>query len=97
MGSEMCIRDRAKHALANGKRYCPHFLGGGVGLAASAHLLAAVGGDGALEIDSNPNPLRESLFSPPISNGNISVSTTPGLGIDSQVLSQLCTNPEFTT
>ena len=87
----------AKHALANGKRYCPHFLGGGVGLAASAHLLAAVGGDGALEIDSNPNPLRESLFSPPISNGNISVSTTPGLGIDSQVLSQLCTNPEFTT
>lgn len=39
--------------------YCPHFLGGGVGLTASAHLLAAVGGKGWLEVDVNPNPLRD--------------------------------------
>jgi len=72
----------ARQAMDNGKRYCPHFLGGGVGLAASAHLLAAVGGSGILEIDSNPNPLREGLFSPSIDNGQIVVSDKPGLGID---------------
>ncbi len=75
----------AKAALAEGKRFCPHYLGGGVGLAASAHLLAAVGGNGMLEIDSNPNPLREDLFSPPVSGGRIILGETPGLGIDSSL------------
>ena len=79
----------AKNALDNGKRYCPHFLGGGVGLAASAHLLAAVGGDGALEIDCNPNPLREALFSPVIEDGKISIGEQPGLGLDPDALSTL--------
>jgi len=51
----------AKTALGAGRRYFPHFLGAGIGLAASAELLAAVGGDGLLEIDVNDNPLR-SLF-----------------------------------
>ena len=72
----------ARQALSNNKRYCPHFLGGGVGLAASAHLLAAVGGDGLLEIDANPNPLREEVFSPVINNGTIDLGTEPGLGLD---------------
>ena len=49
----------AQHALSQGRVYCPHFLGGGVGLLASAHVLAAAGGEGALEVDVNPNPLRE--------------------------------------
>jgi L-alanine-DL-glutamate epimerase-like enolase superfamily enzyme len=31
----------ARRILAGGARYCPHFLGGGIGLLASAHLLAA--------------------------------------------------------
>ncbi len=45
--------------LAGGLTYCPHYLGGGVGLLASAHVMAAVGGANAtLEIDSNENPLR---------------------------------------
>tara|TARA_B100001564_G_scaffold44268_1_gene31685 strand:- start:388 stop:1506 length:1119 start_codon:yes stop_codon:yes gene_type:complete len=48
----------AKAIIAAKKSYCPHFLGGGVGLMASAHALAAVGGDGILELDCNPNPLR---------------------------------------
>jgi D-galactarolactone cycloisomerase len=43
----------ARAAIAAGKRFCPHFLGGAVGLAASAHFLAGVGGDGRLEIDAN--------------------------------------------
>ncbi len=72
----------AKAVLASGKRFCPHYLGGGVGLAASAHLLAAVGGHGMLEIDSNPNPLRENVFSPAVSDGRIILSEHPGLGID---------------
>jgi L-alanine-DL-glutamate epimerase-like enolase superfamily enzyme len=51
----------ARAAIAAGRRYCPHFLGGGIGLLASAHLLAAAGGDGRLEVDVNPNPLREEI------------------------------------
>ena len=72
----------AREALNHKKRYCPHFLGGGVGLVASAHLLAACGGDGILEIDCNPNPLREGLFSPVVKNGRTTLSDAPGLGID---------------
>ena len=45
-----------------GKTFCPHYLGGGIGLLASAHLLAAVGGDGWVEVDANDNPLRDALW-----------------------------------
>lgn len=48
----------AKKIISHRTRYCPHYLGAGIGLLASAHLLAAVGGDGMLEVDANPNPLR---------------------------------------
>lgn len=41
----------ARRILDGGIRYCPHYLGGGIGLLASAHLLAAAGGDGWLEVD----------------------------------------------
>jgi D-galactarolactone cycloisomerase len=73
----------ARAILASGKRYCPHFLGGGVGLLASAHLLAAVGGDGLLEIDANPNPLR-TLTCGAISrihDGRAKLDEAPGLGL----------------
>ncbi len=52
----------ARAAEAAGLTYCPHFLGGGIGLLASAHLLSAVGGAGLLEMDSSENPLLE-IFS----------------------------------
>jgi L-alanine-DL-glutamate epimerase-like enolase superfamily enzyme len=63
--------------------YCPHFLGGGIGLLASAHLLAAAGGDGLLEIDSNANPLREGLAAPfpALEDGQFVLSEEPGLGV----------------
>jgi D-galactarolactone cycloisomerase len=63
--------------------YCPHFLGGGIGLLASAHLLAAVGGDGLLEVDSNANPLREGLAAPfpPLEDSEFVLSERPGLGV----------------
>ena len=66
-----------------GLRYCPHFLGGGIGLIASAHLLAATGGDGRLEVDVNPNPLRDAFdpWQDTQARGTLSLSDAPGLGI----------------
>lgn len=68
---------------AAGLRYCPHYLGGGVGLLASAHVLAAAGGDGILEIDANPNPLRTELMGPlaRLREGRASLGEAPGIGI----------------
>ena len=73
----------AKTVLAAGLRYFPHYLGGGIGLVASAHLLAAVGGDGMLEVDINPNPLREMLALPypAVSEGIFPVPQSVGLGV----------------
>lgn len=72
----------AKKILASGLRYCPHYLGGGVGLLASAHLLAAAGGDGLLEVDANDNPLRSLTCGPlaQIAEGAASLTDEPGLG-----------------
>lgn len=74
----------ARRINASGLRYCPHFLGGGIGLMASAHLLAAVGGDGFLEIDSNTNPLRQGLAQPfpPLEDGSLVLASSPGLGVE---------------
>lgn len=52
------------------------------GLGCLGHLLAAVGGDGILEIDSNPNPLREDIYSPAIVAGCINLGSEAGMGID---------------
>lgn len=52
----------ARTVVTTGLTYCPHWLGGAVGLRASSHLLAAVGGDGLLEVDANSNPLRDDLI-----------------------------------
>lgn len=73
----------AQQALSQGRRYCPHFLGAGVGLTASAEILAAAGGNGLLEVDVNPNPLRSAFFEgeEPISDGHWSCTLLPGLGI----------------
>lgn len=74
----------ARAALNAGRRYCPHFLGAAVGLAASAHLLAAAGGEGLLEVDINDNPLRESLTASPLplKSGAYHLTEAPGLGVE---------------
>ena len=73
----------AKDIIAAGKRYFPHYLGGGVGFLASAHLLAAAGGDGLLERDFHPNPLRDQLVeAPPVVAGMIDLPDTPGWGAE---------------
>lgn len=71
-----------REALERGMRFCPHWLGGGVGLLASAHLLAAVGGDGMVEVDANPNPLRDDMLHQPlrIEEGRLMLPSGPGLG-----------------
>ncbi|WP_300035136.1 mandelate racemase/muconate lactonizing enzyme family protein [uncultured Roseobacter sp.] len=75
--------DVARKALAARVSYCPHFLGGGIGLLASAHLLAAAGGPGLLELDANPNPLRDAFFEEePVTAGQWAVNSAAGLGID---------------
>jgi D-galactarolactone cycloisomerase len=50
-----------RRASALGLRCCMHFMGSGLGLAASLHVLAAIGGDGGVELDVNENPLRTEL------------------------------------
>lgn len=77
-----------QRARAAGLRYCPHYLGGGIGLLASAHLLAAAGGDGLLEIDSNDNPLRSALAGATarIDEGRVTLDETPGIGAVEDVL-----------
>jgi L-alanine-DL-glutamate epimerase-like enolase superfamily enzyme len=73
----------AQDILGAGLSYYPHFLGGGVGLAASAHLLAVVGGDGLLEVDSNPNQLREIILETELIDPSrgYRFSDKPGLGV----------------
>ena len=65
------------------RTFCPHYLGGGIGLLASAHLLAGAGGDGWLEVDINDNPLRDQFCGPvfDVSNGTVTLNEEPGLGI----------------
>jgi D-galactarolactone cycloisomerase len=80
---------------AAGLRYCPHYLGAGVGLLASAHVLAArAGATRWLEVDANENPLRTDLC-PPLATldaGCIELTDSPGLGIepDLSALRTLC-------
>jgi L-alanine-DL-glutamate epimerase-like enolase superfamily enzyme len=67
-------------AIAAGMWFCPHWLAGGVGLAASLHLRAAVGGAGLAEWDANPNPLREAFALPRVVDGAVMLGDAPGLG-----------------
>jgi len=79
----------ARAALAAERSYCPHFLGGAVGLVHSLHLLAAVRGPGLLEVDANPNPLREGLLGDllTVRDGCVSLPGGQGLGLEPDIKS----------
>ena len=79
----------AKAALAAGRTYCPHFLGGALGLIHSLHLLAAVRGPGLLEVDANSNPLREGLLGDlmTVREGAVSLPGGQGLGLEPDIKS----------
>ena len=74
----------ATQAVEAGKRYCPHYFGGGVSLLASLHLLAAAGGSGLLEFDCHPNAGREAIVGDllPVRDGTVPVPQGPGLGAE---------------
>jgi len=74
----------ADAALAAGRLFCPHYLGGAIGLLHSLHLLAAVRGPGLLEVDANANPLREGLLQDlmTVADGSVSLPGGQGLGLE---------------
>lgn len=75
-------REVGQHAARKGIVFCPHWLAGGVGLAASMHLLAALGGEGYAEVDANPNPLREEVFPLRVDEGLATLPDAPGIGVE---------------
>ena len=76
-----------KKIIENGNNYCPHFLGGGIGLIASTHLLSASNSSGILEVDINENPLRSDLIGDLLfsNSGYATLSDKPGLGYEPQL------------
>lgn len=71
-----------RHVLEQGRRLCPHWLGGGIGLVASLHFKSALGGNGRVEIDANANPLREAFLDHlPVKEGSVTLTDAPGLGL----------------
>jgi len=61
-----------------------HFLGSGVGLITSAHMMSAINSNGLLETDFNENPLRDNIFNETIkiTNGKIYLNNDPGIGFN---------------
>jgi D-galactarolactone cycloisomerase len=74
----------AKAALAAGRTFCPHYLGGAIGLVHSLHLLAAARGSGLLEVDANANPLRDGVLQDlfTVKDGRVSLPDGQGLGLE---------------
>jgi D-galactarolactone cycloisomerase len=73
----------ATHAARRNVALCPHWLAGGIGLAASMHLLAAVGTrNSVMEVDANPNPLREEVAPLQLHGGCATLSDAPGIGVE---------------
>ena len=72
----------AQRAQSRGAVFCPHWLAGGVGLAASLHLRAALGPQGFAEVDANPNPLREQVFPLAPLDGWVTLGDAPGMGVE---------------
>ncbi len=77
----------ARAAVAAGKRYCPHYFGGVLGLLSSLHVLAAAGGTRLLEFDAHPNAGREAIVGDllPLRDGSVPVPQGPGLGVEPDV------------
>ena len=78
-------RKIAGHAEMRRKTVLLHSFSSGVLLAASLHALCAWPNGGLLELDQNPNPLRDRILVDPIvadGGGRVRVPERPGLGID---------------
>ncbi|MGI9505190.1 MAG: mandelate racemase/muconate lactonizing enzyme family protein [Geminicoccaceae bacterium] len=74
-------RDIGRKAIASGRRFCPHFLGAGVGLLATAHLCAAADcADTLLEFDVTENPYQGIVGGPVVQAGRFQLPQGAGLG-----------------
>lgn len=71
-----------RDALDAGVTCAMHYMGTGLGLAASAHVMAATGCDGPVELDANPNPLRTDLgdIDLNVRDGRMAVPEGNGIG-----------------
>lgn len=71
-----------RQAGKRGAMCAMHYMGTALGLAASAHVLAAVGGNGPVELDANPNPLRTDLgkIDLTVIDGTLTLPKGPGHG-----------------
>lgn len=67
----------------NSKKIWLHFLGSGVGLLTSAHVMAAINPEGKLETDINENLLRTKIFDTAIiiNEGKINLNNNFGIGM----------------
>lgn len=73
-------------ALAHAYRrpVVPHVFSSGLALVANMHLIASIPNGRLLEFDQNPNPLRDALFTEPITiddEGMVALPDRPGLGV----------------
>ncbi len=79
------VIDVGQACRANGSLFCPHWLGGGVGLLTSLHAKAALADkDGFVEVDFNDNPMRSEIAASVLStlrDGRVTLSDAPGIGI----------------
>jgi L-alanine-DL-glutamate epimerase-like enolase superfamily enzyme len=77
------VFELGQRALQAGLRFCPHSFGTRVAAATTAHVLAAVGGDGYLELDVNPNPLRTLVADMDwdLHAGRLQLTDEPGNGL----------------
>lgn len=78
MGVGLSARER-------GLMFCPHWLGGGVGLLTSCHVKAALDdADGYVEVDFNDNPMRSEIAAEvfaSLQGGRVSLADKPGIGV----------------
>jgi len=74
--------DVAVLAKAAGATCALHYMGTAVGLAASIHVMAAIGDTGPVELDANPNPLRTELgaIDLNVNKGRLNVPAGDGIG-----------------
>lgn len=83
-----------RHAAANGAECSLHFMGTALGLAASMHVLAALGGLGRVELDVNDNPLRTELgaIDLRVHDGAVRLPEGDGIGFepDPEALRRFC-------
>ncbi len=80
------MRDVAELAAPQGTVLCPHWLAGGIGLAASLHALAAFGSEASwMEVDANPNPLREEVCPLMLLGGKAMLPDAPGIGFEPEL------------